>query len=58
MEMKGPDWKKMYLALFGKLKDALEALPPFPENARTYEILQGAMQDAEDIYCEAETEDD
>ncbi|WP_298029765.1 hypothetical protein [uncultured Dysosmobacter sp.] len=48
----------MYLALFEKLEDALEALPPFPENARTYEILQGAMQDAEDIYCEAETEDD
>jgi len=51
MIQREPDWKKLYLTLFGKLDDALEALPLLPENLRTYQILHDAMQEAEDLYC-------
>lgn len=53
-----PDWKRMYMALFGKIDEALDILPLFPENIKVYEILEAGMRAAEDIYCgEAESPD-
>lgn len=53
-----PDWKSMYMALLGKVNDALAVLPLFPENIKIYRMLEAGMQAAEDIYCgEAETPD-
>ena len=46
--------EKLYLTLFGKLDDALEVMPLLPENLKTYQILHDAMQEAEDLYCEAD----
>lgn len=45
-----PNWKSMYMALVGKVNEALELLPLFPENVRIYNILEAAMQEAEEIY--------
>lgn len=45
-----PNWKSMYMTLVGKVNEALEFLPLFPENVKIYNILEAAMQDAEDIY--------
>lgn len=45
-----PNWKSMYMTLVGKVNEALELLPLFPENVKIYNILDAAMQDAEDIY--------
>lgn len=45
-----PNWKSMYMTLVGKVNEALELLPLFPENVKIYNILEAAMQDAEDIY--------
>nr|WP_325186401.1 hypothetical protein [uncultured Oscillibacter sp.] len=45
-----PNWKSMYMTLVGKVNEALELLPLFPENVKIYNILEAAMQDAEEIY--------
>lgn len=45
-----PNWKSMYMTLVGKVNEALELLPLFPENVKIYSILEAAMQDAEEIY--------
>lgn len=45
-----PNWKSMYMTLVGKVNEALELLPLFPENVKIYNILDAAMQDAEDFY--------
>lgn len=46
-----PDWKRMYLILCGEISEALDALPLFPDNLETYEILEKALQRTEAMYC-------
>lgn len=46
-----PNWKKMYAILCGEISEALDALPLFPENMRTYEILEKAVLKTEEMYC-------
>lgn len=46
-----PDWKRMYMALQGKIDEALELPSLFPENIKVCETPEVGMRAAEDIYC-------
>ena len=45
---------KPYAILCGAVSDALDALPAIPENVRARWLLEHALHQAEELYCEAE----
>lgn len=45
---------KPYAILCGAVSDALDALPAIPENLRARWLLEHALHQAEELYCEAE----
>jgi len=53
--MKEPNWKQMYSILCGAASDALDALPPLPENETAASILRAALEETEERYLQ-ETE--
>ena len=49
-----PDYKKMNAVLCAAASEALDALPETAENAAGRELLQAALEEAEELYIEAE----
>lgn len=47
------DYSKLYAILCGAISDALNTLPPLPENAQGIYILQSAILDTENRYIES-----
>lgn len=45
---------KPYAILCGAVSDALDALPAIPENVRARWLLEHALHQAEELYCETE----
>lgn len=45
---------KPYAILCGAVSDVLDALPAIPENVRARWLLEHALHQAEELYCEAE----
>lgn len=45
---------KPYAILCGAVSDVLDALPAIPENVRVRWLLEHALHQAEELYCEAE----
>ena len=45
---------KPYAILCGAVSDALDALPAIPENIRVRWLLEHALHQAEELYCETE----
>lgn len=48
--MKEPNWKKLYAILCGAASDALDVLPPLPENEAAASILRAALEETEERY--------
>ena len=44
--------KKMYAILCGGISNALDSLPLTPETEDTRQILENALEDAEEIYLD------
>ena len=53
-----PDYKTMYHILCAAASAALDELPDGPENAAGRDILQNALNEAEDIYIETADEEE
>ncbi len=49
-----PDYEKMYAILCAASSDALDALPETAENAAGRALLQAALDEAEELYIDAE----
>lgn len=49
-----PDYEKMYAVLCAAASDALDALPETAENAAGRALLQAALDEAEELYIDAE----
>lgn len=49
-----PDYEKMYVVLCAAASDALDALPETEENASRRALLQAALDEAEELYIDAE----
>ena len=47
-----PDYKTMYHILCAAASEALDELPDEPANAKGRDILQKALNEAEDIYID------
>jgi len=49
-----PDYKKMYAILCSAASEAIDLLPPVPENLAATARLQMALLEAEELYLQEE----
>jgi hypothetical protein len=52
--MNEPNWKKMYAILCGAISDAIDVLPETAEVQPARRFLQSALDQAEELYLQAE----